>query len=68
LVVIALGFGVYRRKQVPAWILVGCAVFDVASRIFLGHGGFVMPGILFAFALIALLAMRREAQGPSTQN
>lgn len=45
LATIGLGYGVYRRSRVAAWILVGLALFDMLSRFVQGHSGYLMPGI-----------------------
>ena len=62
LAVIALGFAVYRRSRLAAWILVGFSLLDVLSRILKGHNGYLMPGVLFVFALNAAIALRRPIQ------
>jgi hypothetical protein len=60
--VVGLGYGVYRRSKLAAWILVVFALFDMLSRLVQGHSGYLMPGILFAFALTAAISMRRQTQ------
>jgi hypothetical protein len=62
LAVIGLGFAVYRRSQLAAWILVAFALYDTAARILQGHTGFLMPGLLFAFALCAAISLRKQTQ------
>jgi len=66
--VIALGYGVYRRKQFAAWAFVAFSALDVGARI-LSHGsGYIMRGLLFWDALASAVVLRREAQLPATQN
>jgi hypothetical protein len=62
LAVIGLGFGVYRRSRLAAWVLVVFALFDVLSRLVQRHSGYLMPGILFALALASAISMRRQTQ------
>jgi uncharacterized membrane protein len=58
---ILFGLAVYRRKQWAAWSLVGFSIFDIATRIILGHSGALMPIILLLFSLNAAMSLRREA-------
>jgi len=62
LVVIGLGYAVYRRSRLAAWILVGFSLFDVAYRIILRHSFDLPAGLLFAFALTAAISMRKPIQ------
>jgi hypothetical protein len=62
LLVIGLGYAVYRRSLLAAWILVAFSLFDVVSRIIHGHSGFIMPGLLFLFALNAAISLRKPMQ------
>ena len=61
-VIIALGFGVYRRSDLAAWALVMVAVFDIGVRILMHHSGLLMPLILLALALQATVYFRRHPQ------
>jgi hypothetical protein len=60
-VVIAAGFAVYKRKRWAAWGLVVFALIDVAARAVQGYTGYLMPALLFAFALTAAIKLGREA-------
>ncbi len=61
-IIIALGFGVYRRSELAAWALVMVAVFDIVVRILMHHSGLLMPLILLALALQAGIYLRRHPQ------
>jgi hypothetical protein len=62
LVVIGLGYGVYRRSPLAAWGLVFFALIDVASRILQGHSGYLIPGTLSVLALRAAISLRKPTQ------
>ena len=61
-IVIGLGFAVYRRSQIAAWLLVAFALSDLAARIVGGRSGLVMPIPLLAFSLLAAMYLRKQAK------
>jgi hypothetical protein len=58
--IIALGFGVYRRSELAAWLLVVFGFIDIVSRIVLGPKGPLMPMILLGLSLWAAIYLRRH--------
>lgn len=61
-IVVGLGFAVYRRSQIAAWLLVAIALGEVGVRIVGGHGGLMMPFPLLAFSLLAAMYLRKQAK------
>ena len=68
LVTVGLGVGVYRRRLLAAWALVGLALLDIAVSIRSHRSGYLMPGILLALAMASVSAIRKERQAPAIQN
>ena len=64
-IVVGLGFAVYRRSQTAAWLLVAFALIDLAVRI-VGRPSLVMPFPLLAFALLAAMYLRKQAKASVT--
>ena len=65
---IVLGFLVYKRIRWAAWALVILALLDTAARAIQGHSGYLMPGLMLAFALTAAVKLGRErSQLPSPE-
>ena len=67
-IVIGLGFAVYRRSQIAAWLLVAFALSDLAARIVGGRSGLVMPIPLLAFSLLAAMYLRKQAKASTAWN
>ena len=65
LIIIGLGVMVYRRKRWAAWTLVAIALLEIGVRLVSHASGALMPFILFAFALVAVGQLRREANRPT---
>jgi|HubBroStandDraft_5_1064220.scaffolds.fasta_scaffold1625248_1 hypothetical protein len=56
----ALGFAVLRGHRWAAWSLVAIALLDIVTRAMLGHSGYLMPGLLLAFALTAAIRIGED--------
>ena len=61
LMTIGVGYAAYRRKQWAAWVLVAFALVDIGAEEIVRASGYIMPGVLFAFALTSAIALRNEA-------
>ena len=66
LILIGLGVMVYRRNQWAAWTLMAIALLEIGLRFVSRANGALLPFILFAFALVAVGQLRREANRPAT--
>ncbi len=63
--IIVLGVAVYQGSRLAAWTLATIAMIDIGTRLFHGRGGVIMPGLMLAFAVTAVLALRREEYAAS---